>query len=331
MPLPSAVQKIGEAAEAAAVEAGLKAGQPGEEAPAAAAPAAEPVATIVPDPAKKVDPDDYKERFSRYKATTDTTISELRQTLASVQATLAEVQRQNQEMRTATTAPAAPTESPADREEAEYQAWLSQLPDSIKEEYTEDWLKDQFIIQRTAAPKTAVPENLKDLEQKVNKVAQFQEKTAAQLYEESMDGAYPGDAWITMTKNENWSDFCAKTVSPIDQRRWGDIVKGASDAHDSNTVIWVLKQFEQHLSTLNGQPADTPAANPLESQITPDGASGGGSPIDEAKAQAGVFTITEVNAFFKEAATGKTYTPEQKQDIEKQILAAQKAGNIIPG
>lgn len=331
MAIPKAVQAIGDAAEAAAVEAGIKdGGKPVQAAPAAPA---EPAPAVN----QKVDPDDYKERYSRYKATTDQTISELRQTLADVQATLTETQRQNQELiKKLNTAPAAAPSTvepaaPTNNDDA-YKAWLARLPQSIKDEYTEDYLRDQFIIQTTAAGQKSneSPDNLKELEQRVGHIEQVAVKTEAQLYEEAMDEAFPNDAWITMTNGPEWSTFCAKRVSPVDQRTYGEIVKQGNENHVATTVIWVLNEYQQYLSDL-GQGGDTGTVkDPLESQLTPEGGAGG-DPVSEINAQAETFTVSQVNQFFKDVATTKKYTPEQATAIEDSIKRAQAANKIIQG
>jgi hypothetical protein len=339
MPLPSKVKEIGDAAEAAATAAGMKpASKPG-------IPAAEkPAIAVVPEPAKpgaqpKVDPDDYKERFSRYKTTTDQTIAELRQTLAQTQATLATVQGQNQNLMTKiNVAPAAdPDKLAADdkaKDDAAYKTWLGNLPQSIKDEYTEDYLHDQYIIQTSAASQQsqASPDNLQQLEQKVERVAQFQEKTEGQLYEEQMDAAFPDDGWITMTQGEAWAQFLSKTVSPVDQRTYGEIVKQGNESKVANTVIWVLQQYKKHQLTLDKTQNTTETVDPLANQLTPEGAGGGGAdPLAEINANTESFTSTQVNEFFKDVATTKKYSAEEAAAIEKKIIAADAAGKIIPG
>ena len=90
MAIPKAVQRQGDAAEAAAVELGIK------EAPLSAEPTGNPPAeaTNDPQPKPKVDQNDYKERFTRYKQATDQTIADLRQTLASQQSLTSNLQAQ---------------------------------------------------------------------------------------------------------------------------------------------------------------------------------------------------------------------------------------------
>ena len=331
MPLPSAVQKIGDAAEAAAEQAGMKTGgkplQPVETASA-----------VINEPAK-VDPSDYKERYSRFKATTDNTIAELRQNiverdqkLAAQNATISELRTQVAQKTTAQTIPekslAGTKEDPA------YKTWFDNLSQHLKDEYTEDYLFDQFAIQQSLAPKQEKPaksNDLSELETRVNNLAQFQEKTKAELYEDEMDTAFPNDEWITLANGPEWSKFCLQTVSAVDGRTYGDIVKQGSESHTAATVTWVLNQFKQHQKSTLEANTDKPV-NALAGMVTPEGSGGGGGdPISEINAQAETFTQSQVTQFFNDVATTKKYSAEQAGAIEKQIMAAQTAGKIIQG
>ena len=331
--LPKAVQAIGDAAEQAAIDAGIKDG--GKPAQAAHAPA-EPAPAIN----KKVDPDNYEERYKRYKATTDDTINDLRKQVSDLTNSVTQKKQHNsdlvQKLAAASATPATATDTtskttadPNDNEVA-YKAWLDGLPQRIKDDYTEDYLRDQFFFQSTAKGQqsAAVPDNLHELEAKVEKVEQFQEKTAAQLYEDAMDEAYPDDGWILATKEPEWGAFCAKTVSPADQRTYGAIVKAGNETHDATVVIWVLGQYQQYKSELEA--VDTQTADPRENLLTPEGGGDGGDPIKELKANAETYTLSQVNQFYQDRTKGK-YTDEEFKAIEQSILRAQDAGNIIQG
>lgn len=332
MSLPKAVQAIGEAAEAAAVEAGIKQGDKPltrlvESPPLEIAPVNDPA------PAKKVDPEDYKERFSRYKTSTDQTISELRTNLTQAQQTIAEVQKQNQELISQVTnlVATSQTSSPAaekSADDAAYKAWLDKIPQRVKDEYTEDYLKDQYAIHKASAPEAPKVDDskYKDLESKVDNVAQFQKKTLAELYEDEMDRAYPNDAWISLTQEPRWAEFCRKKVSDFDTKTYGDVVKSASDSLSAKTVIRVLQQYQNELNTANPELAD-----PLLGQLTPEGGSGSSDPVRESNAQTETITLSQVNQFFKDRATSDKYSAEEAIDIENRIKAAQAAGKIIQG
>lgn len=333
--LPSQVQKISDDAEAIAKETGMKPGDKPVETASAQL-------NVVADPAhkgSKVDPDDYKTRFVNYKKATDATITELRGTLATTQATLTETQRQVQELIAAGGGKPAVTDTPAKvdasaeltKESPVYQEYLAKLPKSITDEYTEDYLFDQFVIQTSvngySQGKTS---DLSALEAKVDNVVEFQEKTKAELYEEEMDRLFPNDEWITLASGDEWNKFCGQRVSEVDPRSYGQIVKQGSDTHTAATVSWVLNQYKQHLSTLEA--ASTAVVDPLMSHITPEGGGpGGGDPITELNAQAETFTASQVTQFFTDCATTDKYTAEEAAAIEKSIMAAQNADKIIQG
>jgi hypothetical protein len=337
MAIPSAVKVIGDAAEAAAQKAGM-AGAPGVD---AANPGDTPPLVVVPDPVAtpvaKVDPDDYKERFSRYKTQTDQTITDLRASLAASQQTITALQGQVQTLGAQANAapkadPATPVTLPADLSNDEnYKAWLDRLPND-KSEYEDSFLRFQYGVYLAGQQGQQPNAGLEALEDKVNRVAQVQDKTAAQLYEEAMDVEFPDDQWIKLASGSDWQNFCQQQVSDVDARTYGAIVKEGSDSHSARTVTWVLKQYQQYQHTLDGSGGGTVVDDPLAAQVTPGGTGGGGGdPIQEANAKAMTYKLSEVTEFYKEVATGNKYTAEQAAAIEIQIQAAQAAGKIITG
>lgn len=328
MALPRAVQAISDAAEKAAVDSGIK-GMPGES-------AGNLLAT--PDPAApRNDPENYRERFAgltkthqEYKQSTEATMASLRASLATSQQTITQLQSQVQSLTAqANAAPAGQVTNANSDNDAGFDEWFKSLPKRLQDEYDEGYLRDQYLIQTTANKGKPNSDGLSALQQKINQLESSQALTAGQAYEAAMDAAFPNDGWITMASGSDWNDFCRETVSPVDTRTWGQIVKQGSDSHNAASVIWVLKQYQQYLSGLNG---GTAPANPVESLITPDGSGGGtGNPIDSFNAQGTTFTLSQVNKFFKDVATGNKYTAEQAAAIEKQITAAHEAGKILQG
>lgn len=336
MPLPSAVQKIDDAVKAAEEEA-RKASQ-SDQPPLSAVPG-----TGNQGAQANQDEETWEKRFRGLTTTHQQVKRELenaRNTIASNQQMIASLQQQVSQLmqKSQQPAPAADqdrgTPDSGQANDAGFKAYFDRLPQSIKDEYSEDYLRDQYIIQTSAMQHdTRSPDELNELKQQVSRVAQFQDKTAAQLYEEAMDKAYPNDKWIQLASGPDWADFCSRAISPVDPRTYGQVVKAGSDGHDANTVIWVLRQYEQHLSALNQQAGNTGGSDPLSGQLTPDNGngSGGADPVREINAQAETFRVSEVNQFFKDVATTRKYTPEQAADIENRIKAAQAAGKIIQG
>lgn len=333
--LPKAVQAIGDAAEQQAVELGIK---PGSK----PATPAEPAQTVQQtQQSMKVDPDDWETRYKRYKSATDDTINDLRKQVSELTSTMTQVQQQNSDMMqklaaasaTPAPAPAATQQMTASQndDEAAYKQWYDKLPQRFKDDYTDDYLRDQFFFQNTSSGQqiAAPPDNLKELEAKVDKVYQTQEKTAQQLYEEALDKKYPNDGWIMATKEPEWGAFCAKTVSPVDTRTYGAIVKAGNESHDVTSVLWVLGQYQQYKTDLEAENKQTQVVDPRQELLTPEG-SAGGNAIDEINANADTFTVTQVQQFYQDRTKGK-YSDEEFKAIEQSILRAQAAGKIIQG
>ena len=329
MALPSQVKKIGEQAEALAEQSGIKANSKPLTAVIETS-----SAVIEPAPAtSKVDPDDYKERYSRYKATTDNTIAELRnevgglrQEQAANTATIAELRNQVAQKATVTTAPDKSTAGTQD--DPAFIKWYGNLAEHIKTDYEKDYLFDQYTIQASMANKpdaTSASPDLSALENKIDGVVQYQERTQREMYEDSLDKSFPKDEWITLANGPEWSEFCKQRVSDVDNRTYGQIAQQGDASSNATMTTWVLKQFKQRQNIV-----DTPA-DPLAGLVTPEGAGGGSAdPIGQINAQTQTFTESQVTQFYVDKSKGK-YTDEEYKQIDSQITAAHAAGKVIPG
>lgn len=346
MPLPSAVQKIGDAAEAAAVAAGMT-GKPGAAVPGAASPTTviQPVQPIANEPAAKVDPEDYKERYSRYKVSTDRTISELRETVAGLQGQVEVLNTRPVVVPAAPAVPAVdPGKLPADFEnDPGYRAWFDGLSAS-KETYDKDFLHFQYEMHlKDLAAKGQQPADSAALQNRVNSLEQHQALSEGQQYEADLDASFPNNEWIDIAHGEQWDDFCRSKPSPYSNQTYGQLVaendngkrtlnnSGAVIRENGNcnspVIIQVLNDFKRHLSELKSK--SSPKADPMSGLLTPDG-SGGGSPIADQNENTPSFTKAQVMKFYSDRTKG-LFTPEKADEIEKQIEAAHKAGRIIEG
>lgn len=330
MALPTAVQKISDNAEALAQEAINKSGSQAQ--PAEGGQQAAPNADPAPKAQSDGDPGNWEGRFKNYKAATDSTISELRSTLSAVQATLAQTQQTNQQLsEQLMAAPSGdnPAPSATEKDEKAYQDWLARLPENMRDEYEDNYLRDQFAFLQSTTNPAAEGEVISTLKNQVEELTATQTRTKVERYEDALDEAYPGDAWINLTKEPEWNDFVGGQISPADRRTFGEVVGQGSASHDASTVIWVLQQYEQHKSALNSGSNNAP--NPLEMQLSPDTAGAGSDAVASISEQAESFTLTQVNQFFTDVATTKKYTAEEAAAIEKSIQKAQAAGKIIQG
>lgn len=318
MPLPSAVQKMQDQAEAwAAQNQNPNAPEP---------PAAAPAATPVPDqPTASKQDDDWEKRFKGYKATTDQTIAELRQQVEAGQTTIANLNAK------LTAAPAAPAQSKEDQDKAAYDAWLeSVLPNPAdRETYEDSFLRFQFrqyqMSQKAAKP-APVDTGLKT---EVESLKQSAAKTERELFNERMDRAYPNDGWIIDKDEPGWGDFLNGQAGPYDRRLRVNVLETALAANDSETVITLVAEFKATKQPANPPPGYDPQSDdPRLTHLTPDDAAGSGA-IDPNN-QAPRYTQSQVQEIYANKTKGM-YTPEEYAVLEKQIEAAGTAGNIVPG
>lgn len=318
MALPSAVQKIAD--EGAAFEAQMKEGAP---APAAAAPAIPPAdPSPAPTPAP-VAPENYKERYSRYKASTDQTISDLRQQIDALNVTVTNL---NARLSTPTPAPA-PDTSAADKAEADYKAWLKMIMPDEKEQadYEDSFLRMQFR-QFQAAKKVAAPAKPDTgLTDDIKQLKEDGALTKRQLFEERMDRAFPNDGWVIAADTPGWAEFLNGEAGEFDSRTRGEILNADLAANNSYGVTKMVNAWKRH----SADPKATPTPDPLAAHLTPDDAGGGGTPTDP-NAQAPTFTESQVDQIYADK-TKKMYTPEEFAVLEKQIEAAYRAGTVAPG
>lgn len=337
MALPSAVQKQADEAERFAVENGLKPGMEpaagGDRQNSGNAPPAEPAAQPTPaqDPKPKADQEDWETRFKNYKASTDKTISDLRTQLSSSQQQIADSQRQVQDLiqRIQDKPAEQPKSEPSQASGNDLD--LDSLPPEIRSEYDDDFLRNMGTLINSQLLKTVgeMKSKLDSLEGTVKQVRTQSEKTAQEQFYEDLD---EGESdWERIGTSQEFKDWQLNRVSEIDPRTYAQVLGQAMQEFNARNVLWVLRQYK---SSQGGQ-QDTGDGEPTNQQnldhlVTPDsgGAGNGGPGLDD---QVDTWKQSAVQQFFKDVATTSKYTPQEAKAIERQILAAQKAGKIIPG
>jgi len=351
--IPSAVRRQAEEAERLAVEHGLKGAPPaegggGEGEPKAGQepekPAETPTQTADPAPKaepKKVDPEDYKERFSRYKAQTDQTIAEQRGQIQAMQQQLAESQRQIQELiaKLQEQQAAAPEAGNGPESASADDVDLSSLPADLREEYDENFLRAMARLNNHQLVKMVgdLKAELDALKGTVTTVAETQQKSAKELYYEALDREVPN--WEEIGADPAFIEWLNNRVSEVDPRTYGEILREGDETANATMTLWVLNQYlgksggaqngNGATNTDNAQPG---VNNNLDTMLTPEGAGGGNGSANEALSPTvETFTQSEVQQFYKDWAIGKKYTEAEALAIDRQIQAAQKAGKIIPG
>ena len=171
-------------------------------------------------------------------------------------------------------------------------------------------------------PDPELVKRLEAAEQELSVTKQARVQTARERYNEAMDNAFPDDEWVTMTNSgaQSWKDFCNRQSSPADPRTFGEILMNAHETCNSGVATWVLNTYKREEQT---------GADPLAGHITPESA--GGDPSADIGAQVDTFTVSQVNAIFKDIATTRKYTAAEAASLQDRIQRAQQAGKIIPG
>lgn len=263
----------------------------------------------------KVDPNDYKERFIRYKSSTDQTIHGLRQQVAAKDASIADLMQRMAAMEQAVRqAQAAPQE----------QSVKSILSQEDMDRFDEDDLRviskvaqaqaggavqalqqqvAQLRQQLAATETRALQERHQQLEQAAHRQQQtFIEKLTAKVPNLHEIDADPEFAL--------WLD----DVDPDSGRRRRDLAVAAMQQQDIRRVVDVYQEW-----TGTKRPAD-----PRQRSITPRQAPVAASP-NTATGQ--LWNRAKVEAFYQAWQKGK-YSDAEAQAIERDMFAAQRDGRF---
>ena len=338
--LPKAVREAQAAAERTAVELGMK-GAPGAE---PGTPAAQAEATATPaqpaapaeQPRERIDPEDWKTRFSNYKRETDQTISELRQTNGSLQQQIADMQRQQSALiERLTAAEAKPANTPAVSGSGG-QFTIDMIPEEIRDQYDDEFLGAVVKVAQlvSGSSSQSVPSDivarLNQIEASTSKLNTVAVKTAQQLFYDALDGAVP--EWERIGQDQQWYDWLKATQinPPFDRRTAQDVYEQAMEGKEAEHVIALLKRFKAETGwaisgTINQQ-------SNLNSRVTPDGAAPGGTLSSDLGEGAGVWTESAINQFHTDITKGRYRGREaEAQRISNEIQLAFQQGKVVPG
>ena len=333
MALPRAVQEANDLADRLANERGMK-GAPGEQSPGNEP---KPAAVQSVAPAEKqqerIDPTDYKARFSNYKRETDTTISEQRQEIAQLRQQFEDLRQQNSEL-ASRLATAAPAQTSAAQSGGGFS--LDKIPQSLRDKYDDDYLGDLVMMSQAilansggqSSANTDIDARLRAIEADTASNKAITRKTVRQLFYEELDEKVP--EWEVIGADQqyySWMDV-TKVNPPFDNRLAKDAYNEAMDNSNAPVIIALLKRFKSETGWAS---TGLPRQN-LEGMVTPQGGSPSGSMADDLGQGAGVWTESAVNKFYVDVSKGVyTRNPQEAQRIESEIKLATQQGKILPG
>ena len=169
-----------------------------------------------------------------------------------------------------------------------------------------------------------VDERLKDINAKVETVAEVQVQSAADRFMVALDKGL-GEGWKTgINKDPNFLAWLNKPIdAELGNETYMDRLTAAYNSLDDAKVLTIFNRYIK----LNPQAAKDTASE-LEKLIVPEN-SGGGDDLANLNKEKKTYTGAEVDQFYADSAAGKYKDrPEEKARLEADIFAAQNEGRI---
>lgn len=324
MAIPSAVQKQGDLSDELAKQA---------ENP-------QPVAAVdVNEPAKskeqnepqkptgsdktKVDTDDYKERFIRFKQKHDIEVPALRQANAALQAKVDELQEQINSLKEQQLANSE-SNSTADKSMSMRDRMLAAMTEEERENWSEDFI-DLMAKMTQVAQESSSNKPDPEIESRLANIEQLQQKTETELYWDAIDSGVPD--WQKIQETDEFAAYLQE-YDPLLGAVRGDALEETMVTLNAHKAIAIFDAFKkQQVSTTSQRPT-----NPMEALVTPDGAGGNDGTVEQTR----TFTVDFVTKFYnawaeKSPAKFKEIGVNMKdvELIDKQITEAQAKGLIM--
>lgn len=167
-----------------------------------------------------------------------------------------------------------------------------------------------------------VDERLKDVNDRVNTVAEAQVQTASERFFGNLDGQLSN--WRTINTDPA---FLTWLNQPIDAELGNETyMNRLTEAYNSLDDTKVLTIFNRYLK-LNPQAAQDNISK-LEELVIPEN-QGGGEDLTNLNKEKKTYTQVEVSQFYKDSSAGLYKDrPEEKAQMEADIFAAQSEGRI---
>ena len=285
-------------------------------------PTLEPVVNDKPnEPAKKIDPEDYKERFVNFKKNTDETINSLRMELSQLtgqnNAQTDQIADLIQRLEAKTVeAPIAPA---VNSNESLQERIAGALTDDEKGQYEEGFIEmiarmiDSVHKTQNVAPDTNLESRLENVEKK-------QVLSDGEKFWHEINIAVPN--WRELQKLDNFQAYLSK-FDPLLMSTRADILNQAQSDLNHERAIAVFTNYTN--GTQNHIVEDDPIIDPLEKHVAPEvTGSGDGSGIEDVP----VLSTEEISQFYVDVAVGKYKTrPSEQASMENAIQQIHAALN----
>ena len=280
----------------------------------------EPAKTPVVEPAK-VEPaaavaqpvipvrgaEDFEQKYRVIKGKFDAEVPALQAQVAS----LTEQVRQFMENK-----PNEPAKTPENFGEA-----INAMKDQYGPEFT-DMVNNAAAEKATEIANKLIDERLKDVNERVDTVAEVQVQTASERFLGNLDRNLP--TWRTTNTDPVFLAWLNKPIdAELGDETYMDRLTAAYNVLDDTKVLTIFNRYIK----LNPQAAQNNASK-LEELIVPEN-QGGGDDLADLNKEKKTYTTAEVNKFYKDSAAGLYKDrPEEKKRMEADIFAAQSEGRI---
>jgi hypothetical protein len=158
---------------------------------------------------------------------------------------------------------------------------------------------------------------------KVETIAKEQEQSRVNSFWTTLEGAVP--EWKAINSDPKFKDWLLE-VDALSGFNRQHFLGEAQKSLDVERVIKFFREWTKTQEAPTPSPTPKPQTSELERQIAPSGGRSVVPPTPEAEP---TFTRADITQFYSDVTAGKYRSrPEEKEKLEKQIFAAQKAGRI---
>ena len=285
-------------------------------------PTLEPVNNDKPnDPANKIDPENYKERFINYKAQTDITIRDLRGDVSQsigreevLQQTIADLNQQLQSK------PQAPVVDEVDVSKSVQERILASLTEDERENYSPEFI-DMLSRVTKVVNSTSIPDT--SLEDRIKNIETTQVQTREDKFWQAVDDGVPN--WRELQANPDFQKYLNVNDTLLGTTRL-NVLKQAQSDLNAERAIAVFKAYANGSQAhIEDEPIPT---NPLDKHVVPElTGSGDGGDIQDVP----ILSAEEISQFYVDVAVGKYKNrPSEMASKEAAIQKIHAALNHSP-
>lgn len=200
----------------------------------------------------------------------------------------------------------------------------AQKPGTVEEALAQ--LQNEYGSELTDALDRLIQARLRSVEEKVSNVETVTAKTAYEKFLDAMDTKVP--TWRTVNTDPGFLAFI-ETPEPFGGVPYKALLAHAAQSCDSERVARIFNLY------INQNPAATTPKSqrelpPNPEQLVAPSRRGTGEPPTTQDQSKKIWTLAEVNAFYKALELGRYRGKEQEAErIEAEILRANKEGRIV--